>query len=184
MKIMIVGVGRHGKDTVAELIEEFTGMKFASSSYVAAKHVIGAQLSTFYPGVWSDYSDGLIEADDLIPLIHSLRHHEGQRDRWRDAIAEFNRDDETRLARILYLTADVYVGCRRRKEFMAGREEGLFQLSIYVDASKRVQSDDETCEIGPDDCDIVIPNNLSEEDLRSRVERLCESWFAIPQEVF
>ena len=36
-KLLIIGHMRHGKDTVAEMIEEFTCMSFKSSSEMAAE---------------------------------------------------------------------------------------------------------------------------------------------------
>lgn len=45
MKILIMGYGRHGKDTVASMIAERTGLRWGSSSMVALHHAVWPVMS-------------------------------------------------------------------------------------------------------------------------------------------
>jgi hypothetical protein len=84
------------------------------------------------------------------------------RDLWFDMICKYNENDPARLTRELLEEFDVYVGCRSRKEFLTAREEGLFDLAIYLKAPERVNSPAELWNtITEEDCDVVVVNNGS-----------------------
>jgi len=176
-KLMICGFGRAGKDSVADQISKRLGVKTQCSSSLAARHVIAPQINKLFD---SDYIDRIAKVEgkwvhpDIIEKnLFETRHEGDGRKIWFDAICEYNKEDPTRLMRKLYDIADVYVGCRSLREFLAGQHE-CFQFSIWVDGSKRVAPEITTCEIKPENCDIIIDNNGTEFELTAKVDRLCD----------
>lgn len=157
MKLFIVGHGRHGKDTLAEMIREYAGLSFQSSSMFAAKNVVMPYLSSKWGITYRDVAECF---DD--------RH--AHRMRWAEAINEYNRRDKSRLSRGIFNSYSMYVGIRSRDEFLASKH--LADLAIFVCAAQRVQSLDPTCLVKAEDCDIVVFNNGSEEDLRHKAKVL------------
>ncbi len=155
-KIFVIGHGRHGKDTVGEIIQEICGLTFESSSMFCAEHVVTPWLEKL--GITYDSLDECYE--------DRVNH----RMEWYDAIRDFNKEDESKLSAAIFNKYDMYVGIRSRVEFLAARH--LSDLSIWVEASTRVPQVDPTCKILPTDCDIIIDNNGTEEELREKMVRL------------
>lgn len=176
--LMICGFGRHGKDTVAAILAKELGVPAQCSSHLASRHVIAPQLDKLFD---KDYIDRVARIDgagsswlhpDIIESnLYNTRHEGDGRKIWFDAICEYNKEDPTRLMRKLYEVSGIYVGCRSMREFVAGKDE-CFQLSIWVDASGRLEPELGTCEIRSDDCDIVIHNNGTLDSLTAKVKRL------------
>lgn len=157
-KIFVIGHGRHGKDTVGEIIREICGLTFESSSLFCAEHVVRPWLKNLgitYDSLESCYEDRL-----------------NHRIEWYNAIRAFNKNDESKLSAAIFDNYDMYIGIRSRVEFLASRH--LSDLSIWIEASKRVPQIDPTCKILPTDCDIIIDNNGTEEELRERVTRIAK----------
>lgn len=155
-KIFVIGHGRHGKDTVGEFIQEICGLTFESSSMFCAEHVVTPWLEKL--GITYDSLDECYE--------DRVNH----RMEWYNAIRDFNKEDESKLSAAIFNKYDMYVGIRSRVEFLAARH--LSDLSIWVEASTRVPQVDPTCKILPTDCDIIIDNNGTEEELREKMVRL------------
>lgn len=155
-KIFVIGHGRHGKDTVGEIIQEICGLTFESSSMFCAEHVVTPWLEKL--GITYDSLDECYE--------DRVNH----RMEWYDAIRDFNKEDESKLSAAIFNKYDMYVGIRSRVEFLAARH--LSDLSIWVEASTRVPQVDPTCKILSTDCDIIIDNNGTEEELREKMVRL------------
>lgn len=161
MKLMIVGDGEHGKDTVADLICEFTGMRTIASSLFAAHRFIYTALKDKYGyrnvrHCWED-----------------RRHHRAE---WYNLIKAYNTPDPLKLMSQLYEQFDIYTGSRSREEFEAGRARQIFDLSIWVDRSEVLPYENKTSmDLNIDDADIVIRNNGTLKDLEIKVERLCVS---------
>jgi hypothetical protein len=155
-KIFVIGHGRHGKDTVGEIIQEICGLTFESSSMFCAEHVVTPWLEKL--GITYDSLDECYE--------DRINH----RVAWYEAIRAYNEGNEARLASAIFDKYDMYVGIRSRIEFLEARP--LSDLSIWVDASERIPQIDPTCKILATDCDIIIDNNGTKEDLRERMVRL------------
>lgn len=155
-KIFVIGHGRHGKDTVGEIIQDICGLTFESSSMFCAEHVVTPWLEKL--GITYDSLDECYE--------DRVNH----RMEWYNAIRDFNKDDEAKLSASIFSKYDMYVGIRSRVEFLAARH--LSDLSIWVEASTRVPQVDPTCKILATDCDIIIDNNGTEEELREKMVRL------------
>ena len=154
MKIIILGHGRHGKDTVAEMIREHYGLTFISSSWGAAEKAVFPTLGPMY-----GYSTVQECFDDRA----------NHRMEWMNLITEYNTPDKGRLCREILEKSDCYVGMRCPEEFAAVRS--LFGLAIWVDAGRRLPPDP-TMKIEPDDNMLFIDNNLGFLDLADQVRRL------------
>ena len=156
MKLFVIGQGRHGKDFAAEIIQDLYGLTFESSSMFCAEHVVGPWLENLG-----------ITYDSLEECYEDRVNH---RMEWYNAIRAYNKGDESRLSAAIFDKYDVYVGIRSRVEFLASRS--ISDLSIWIEASKRKPQVDPTCKILPADCDIIIDNNGTKEELRYKLTRL------------
>lgn len=155
MKIMVCGYARHGKDQFCE----YMGIPFNSSSRVALDKVI-----------WDAIGHGFADKDECYEL--RVNH----RSTWYNLIKAYNTPDLTRLCRDIFEENDIYCGIRDREEFLAAKQQRLFDLSIWVDASGRVPPEDSSsCTLTPDDCDIVITNNGSLYDLEMKARRIAQT---------
>lgn len=156
MKLMIVGHGRHGKDTMCEILSKI-GYSFESSSHFASKFIYKElKHKYFYDSPEECYDD---------------RHN--HRSEWYDLISAFNADDPARMSRLIFEEYDIYCGNRNKVEFNLAKEQGLFDLSVWVDASKRLPPEDSSSNtITPDMCDIIINNNGTLEEFERRVLKL------------
>jgi hypothetical protein len=152
-KMLIIGQGRSGKDTFAEVAEE-RGYKFKSSSQAAADIFIFDALKHFYHSSDECYRD---------------RHN--NRALWHSLICFYNKDDKARLAKEIMKDNDIYVGMRDTEEMYACLEEGLFDIVVWIDASERVgdTEDESSNNIKRDDAHIIIENNGTENEFRHKV---------------
>ena len=156
MKLLIIGYGRHGKDTVAELFNKNIGLTFQSSSAVATKHII-------YPEMKSEYKNEEECFND--------RHN--NRDKWYNLISKYNSKDSSRLTKKILQEYDIYVGMRSKIELDASKH--LFDIIIWVDASKRLPKESSSsCTISISDADIIIDNNGDYKSLVEKINRLCK----------
>ena len=149
-KLMICGYARHGKDTFAELMQKELGYAFASSSHVACKEFI--------------YERMLNEGFEYASWEQCYEDRVNNRDYWYDRICEYNAEDLTKLSRLVYEDSDIYVGIRDDKEFLACESQGVFHLSVWVDASERLPPEPTSSnKITPDMCDLIVNNNYEQE---------------------
>ena len=160
-KIILLGHGRHGKDTVAELLRDWYGYSFESSSYACAEIVMMPYFESqgiHYASVDECYAD---------------RHTGDNRTVWYNQISAFNTPDPTRLIKAIFDNGhDIYVGMRSAREFAEARK--LADIVLWVDASGRgmplenrssfdIDFDPETM--------TLIENNGTLEDLQLAIER-------------
>jgi dephospho-CoA kinase len=151
LKILIVGHGRHGKDTVAQILKDGWGYNFCSSSYAAAEEVV-------YPALKDVY--GYTSVQECFDARASHRAV------WKDLITEYNTPNKTRLATKIMESNDIYVGMRCREELAACRTHQLFDIVVWVDASYRKEPEPISSNtITRDMADWVIDNNGSINDL-------------------
>lgn len=154
--LMICGHGRHGKDTVADMFKLYGGYTAIGSSMALARH--------FYEAHRGEY--------ESVEQCFEDRHN--RRADWYNFVREYNSGDLTRLAREIFKAGEIYVGIRSIDEFQAAKDQGLFGLSIWVDASSRVPPEDSSsCSVTASDCDIIIDNNSHEMVTAMKVMRLC-----------
>lgn len=151
MRIMVCGYGGHGKDQLCE----FLGLSYTSSSEMALHEFIWMSLCDDYNTKEECYADRV-----------------NRRELWYNMIKDYNTPDLTRLAGKIFEIHDVYCGIRDREEFMAARDKGMFDIAIWVDASDRLPPEVGSCTLLKSDCDIVIDNNGSLDDLRRKAQSL------------
>jgi hypothetical protein len=156
--LLLVGHARHGKDSLAEILQEHFGLKFKSSSEAAAEIFIYDELKDKY-----GYKTPFECFEDRV----------NHRSEWYDLICGYNSVDKAKLAKGILEYADCYVGMRDSGEIKECIKQKLFDLIIWVDASDRLPLEDTTSfNITKSDADIIIENNDSFEEFKDRVIRL------------
>lgn len=161
-KLLVVGHGRHGKDTVSEMLEQY-GYKFQSSSKFCSELFIFNDLKDTYNYASEDecYND---------------RHN--HREEWYNMIHDYCKDDLARLGRNLFAKHDIYCGLRNRREFFAMKNEELFDYAIWVDRCDHLPLESHnSMSIEQWMCDYTIDNNGSLERLEKNVETLIKTIF-------
>lgn len=158
-KILVLGHMRHGKDTVAQMISNETGLTFESSSMNAAKIFIYDELKQKYnyQSFEECYEDRL-----------------NHRKEWHDLICDYNKEDKARLAKNILSINDMYVGMRSNEEIMACKEQGLFDLVIGVfDPDKPLENHDSFDIDLFKMSDIIIPTGCLMKTLKN-VKLICK----------
>lgn len=156
VKLMVCGHGRHGKDTLCEFLGT-KGYTFNSSSWVAAEAFIFDELKEKY-----GYKTVQECWDDRI----------NKRAEWFDMISAYNGTELTKLAEYIYDNYDIYCGIRSPEEFLKAKKDGLFEMSIWVDASDRLPAEgSDSNGVTRDMCDIVITNNGTLEEFMGKLEK-------------
>jgi len=158
VSICIIGHCRHGKDSMAEILQEHFGLKFKSSSEAASEIFIYDELKDKY-----GYKTPFECFEDRV----------NHRSEWYDLICDYNSVDKARLAKGILEHANAYVGMRDSSEIKECIKQNLFDLIIWVDASDRLPLEDvSSFNITKSDADIIIENNGSFEEFKERVIRL------------
>lgn len=162
MKLMILGDARHGKDTACEYLRSNYNLRFVSSSLFVAERAVLPALAAqgiTYPTFDDAYADRV-----------------NHRDKWFNAIAEYNHDDPARLSRELLSEFDIYCGIRNVKEFKAAKAEKLYDFALWIDASRRVPPEDKSSQtITWQLADYVIDNNYDVRWLHKEIN-VAMSW--------
>lgn len=150
-KLLVVGHGRHGKDTVCEILRDKHGYSFESSSKFCSKLFIYDMLKNKY-----NYSN----EEECYADRHSHRVE------WYNAICDYNIPDAATLGREMFTAYDIYCGLRNKREFFAMQNTGVFDYAIWVDRSDHLPPESkESMSIEQWMCDYHIDNNGSLDDL-------------------
>lgn len=159
--ILIIGEGTHGKDEVARLFRNH-GFTFQSSSRAAAEIFIFDKLKDQF---------GYKTIDEC---YEDRNTSDEKRKIWYDLICEYNKDDRSRLAKEIMSRNDIYVGLRDRDELQKCIDEKVFDLIIWVDASKRISYREPSTSMNIDSsfADVILDNNGTLEDLKRKVDRI------------
>lgn len=131
-KICIIGHGRHGKDTVAQIIKYEIGLDFESSSMMAAKIFIYDELKNKFN--YSSFEE-----------CYEDRH--SHRSLWHDLICDYNKEDKSRLAKDIMKENSIYVGMRSNEELNKCKENNIFNLVIGVFDSEKPLEDSSSFDI-------------------------------------
>jgi len=159
-KILILGSARHGKDTLAEMINKYTGLNFESSSIAAVRIFI---------------FDLLKEKYSYKSLVDCFNDRVNHRKEWHDLICDYNINDKARLARDILTTSSVYVGMRSDEELKECNKQGIFKYVIGVFDSRKPLEAEESFDIDFwSSCDFVIPNNGTLKELNDKVFKICK----------
>ena len=158
-KIMIIGHAQHGKDTVASMLEEEFSYSHISGSWIACQQIIFPQMSKRYSNDHECYIDRV-----------------NNREVWFNLIARYNDPDKARLGKLIYEKSDVYCGVRDASELWAINSLDLYDLCIWVDASKRMPKESPlSINVTEHMADVVVDNNGTEEQLLSNLRKVLES---------
>lgn len=162
-KLLIIGHGRHGKDTLAEIFNENFGMTLKASSMAASEIFIYEKLKLKY---------GYETAEEC------FNDRSNRRSEWYDLICDYNKSDKARLAKEIMSKSDCYVGMRDRPEILECLNQDIFDLVIWVDASERLPKETrDSFNITKEDADIIIYNNESLDRFKEKAIRLGEVIF-------
>lgn len=158
MKLLVIGHGRHGKDTVSELLDKHWGMPFESSSRFCSKHFIFDALKDKY---------GYATEEEC----YADRHN--HRELWYNMICEYNLEDPAKLGREIFTHNNIYCGLRNKREFHAMKNTGVFDYAIWVDRSDHLPDEDKkSMSLEPWMADYVIDNNGTLDQLKRNVDDL------------
>ena len=157
-KMLIIGHMRHGKDSLAEIMNEEFGLTFKSSSQSAADIFLYDELKDKY-----GYKTPEECFEDRV----------NHRAEWKDMICDYNKDDRAKLAKGILEKSDCYVGMRDREEIQECLNQKLFDIIIWVDASERLPLEDASSfNIDKTCADIIIENNGTFEQFKEKAIRL------------
>jgi len=156
-KLLVVGHGRHGKDTVCEMLEAY-GYTFQSSSKFCSELFIYNDLKDQY---------GYANEDECYVDRHNHRTE------WYNMIHNYCKDDLAKLGRNLFAKHDIYCGLRNKREFFAMQNEEIFDYAIWVDRSDHLPKEDpSSMSIEQWMCNYTIDNNSELERLKLNVDIL------------
>jgi hypothetical protein len=158
LKLLIVGHGQHGKDSVCEILQKLYGFSFESSSKFCSKLFVFERLKEKY---------GYATEEDC--YNDRLNH----RSEWFDLIEGFNTPDKTKLGRAIFGQFDIYCGLRNDLEFFAMEKQSVFDFSIWVDRSKvKPLEPESSMKLKQEWMDFVVDNNGNLNDLKHEIVRL------------
>ena len=158
-KLLVIGHMRHGKDTVAEIFQEF-GLTYKSSSEFCAEQVVFPVLGPRY-----NYSN----------YIDCFNDRSNHRKEWFDLISDYNSPDKSKLGRSIFGVSDIYCGLRNKDEFNAMKENMVFDFSIWVDRLKHLPPESkDSMTLDASMADYIIDNNGSLVDLKENVRKFYE----------
>lgn len=156
--LLIIGHARHGKDTVAEILNVEYGYNFESSSVAASRIFLYAALKNKY---------GYQSFDECFE--DRLNH----RPEWYDLICKYNLEDKARLAKDILKTSNIYVGMRSNVEVEECLKQGIFDLIIGVYDYRKSEEHKGSFDINIwEKSDLIIPNSGTLEDLKNRILKL------------
>lgn len=161
LKISICGHGGCGKDTAAEMLAEMTPMRYVMGTSKFAADIVWEKWGKLNPHYgWKNASE----------CWEARRDH---RKKWAEIIREYNQADPVQLYRDCLAAQELLTGIRWRNEQQACRVAGIVDLWVWLDRDVPV---DPTMDFGPEQCDIVIPNNGSKLALKRRLFALSQTW--------
>lgn len=156
--ILIISHARWGKDQMAEYLNEFYGFTFKSSSIAASEIFLFDIMKNKY-----GYNTPLECFEDRV----------NHRAEWKRLIDEYNKNDKARLAKEILKNSNIYVGMRDYQEIMECKKQGLFDLIIWVDSSKRLPEESkDSFNIDITLADIIVDNNGTLEEYKEKIKRL------------
>ena len=158
LKLLVIGHGRHGKDTVCEILRDKYGYSFESSSKFCSKLFIYNDLKEKY---------GYTNEEQCYADRHNHRQE------WYEAICDYNIPDPATLGREMFQEYDIYCGLRNKKEFHAMKNKGVFDYCIWVDRSDHLPPENKnSMSLEQWMSDYTIDNNGTLQDLEFNVQQL------------
>ena len=157
-KLLVIGHGRHGKDTVCEILRDHYGYTFESSSKFCSLQFIYNDLKEKY---------GYANEEECYADRHNHRAE------WYNAICDYNVPDAATLGREMFAAYDIYCGLRNKREYYAMKNTGVFDKVIWVDRSDHLPPEsNDSMSLEPWMADYIIDNNGTLGDLAFNVGQL------------
>jgi hypothetical protein len=158
LKLLVIGHGRHGKDTVCEILRDNYNYTFESSSQFCSRLFIYDMLKDKY---------GYTSEEECYADRHNHRAE------WYNAICAYNEKDAATLGRAMFDEFDIYCGLRNRREYFAMKNTGVFDYCIWVDRSMHLPPESkDSMSLEQWMADYTIDNNGTLEDLKFNVDQL------------
>lgn len=166
MKLIITGYAQHGKDTVCDLLSAIYDLKSISSSLFAVNHT----------NAFDDLAR-IAEMDKKMLYINRGDF----RPEFFNIIRQYNIDNGmTALGDGIFAQFSIYNGIRNDEEFFALKKAKAFDHAIWVDASRRKPSEDESsCKMKSEYCDYVLDNNGNKPRLVRSILTMMDSLMAL-----
>lgn len=156
LKLLVLGHGRSGKDTVSEYIKSRTNLKYTPTSEILAQKVIYPILSDRYSS-WEE----------------CLKDRSNRRAEWFQILSEYNKSNPARFLLEVLEENDIYCGLRSKIELQYAIVYGKIDLIIWVDASERLPVEDSSSmNIPKYVADFIIDNNGDLEELYFKLDRI------------
>lgn len=153
--VAIIGPSRGGKDTAANMLSQYTGLKFLGSTSWWMKGRVAQALGV----------------DDM--TAWDTRHENKQF--WKKVIDEYRADDPAKVVREMRVAgARIVTGLRPLPELDCAIEEGLISHTIWI---SRGTWKDPLLGITMKDADTKIFNDGTKEDLRTKVMLVAATLF-------
>jgi len=160
-KLLIIGHGRHGKDTVCEILRDKYNYSFESSSQFCNKLFLFDMLKDKY-----NYKNEQECYED--------RHK--HRAEWYAAICKYNEKDGAKLGRAMFSEYDIYCGLRNKKEYHAMKNNKVFDYAIWVDRSDHLPLESSSSmSLEQWMADYTIDNNGTLETLEFNISQLVKT---------
>lgn len=150
--IMLVGMGRAGKDEGGLYLEKITGLKFAGTT---SKYLCDFYTEE-YGGTWQENYDN--------------RH--SNRMKWYELGNRLREKDPGLLLRQALKHGSITGGVRDKCEVVYARENDIVDLVVWVE-NKNVPVDP-TVMFTAADCDMIVENNGTLEEYHHRLRRLAK----------
>ena len=151
-KLLIVGAGRAGKDTVCSYLAQITHLKNAGTTSLYLADYVAQKLG--------------ISRDEAY-----ARRHESNEMRmiWYHAGNELRENGPTTLIQKALQHGDITGGIRDKAEVLGAKRENLVDVIVWV-ANDRVAKDP-TLMFDERECDVIIPNHWTLDELYLRLDR-------------
>lgn len=151
-KLLIVGMGRSGKDTALDYLASITTLRNAGTTSKYLTKYVARELGVSEEKAYAE------------------RHQ--NRQFWKDLGDSIRQGDPTLLIREALAEGDMTGGVRDVIEIAGAREEKLFDLIIWVQ-NDRVPVDP-TVTFGPEHCDVIVQNNGALQEFYEKLDRLAK----------
>lgn len=149
-RLLVAGPGESGKDHVCRWFDEHTELRYTGST--------SWWLSQRAAEAWNE------DAADI------YRERRDRRQQLFDFGAELRKDDPGILVKDSLQDGDIVCGARDVEEVQAARTSNIVDLILWV--ARDSAPDDPTMTFGPEQCDLVLENHGSVDELHGRLQRL------------
>lgn len=151
--LMIIGRGRAGKDSTAEILSRHSRLLYCGSTSTVMLPLIAKEIGISEEAAWN--------------TRHAYRQY------WKDFCDKFRANDPSIIGRMLLDTGSNFVvGPRDVKEIKTIQDEGLVDMTIWIE---RNVPEDITVSFGPELADIVVTNNGNYAELEAKLINLAKA---------